>query len=63
MLQEKKLSRRIIPVNLFEERNMEAFTAKIRKTVSGNQICHQADDVQLGTESDPDFYDLDGNLN
>ena len=21
--------------------------------LSGNQICHQADDVQLGTESDP----------
>ena len=57
VLQDEKVwkdvtGKEVVPENnscelYFEERN------KIRKTVSGNQICHQADDVQLGTESDP----------
>ena len=63
VLQDEKVwkdvtGKEVVPENnscelYFEERNIEAFTEKIRKTVSGNQIFHQADDVQLGTESDP----------
>ncbi len=63
VLQDEKVwkdvtGKEVVPENnscelYFEERNIETFTEKLEKTVSGNQICHQADDVQLGTESDP----------
>ena len=63
VLQDEKVwkdvtGKEVVPENnscelYFEERNIETFTEKLENTVSGNQICHQDDDVQLGTESDP----------